>query len=114
MPELTIQQRIQNMLDEIPDHEHDDHRREFSMSRPTARWMANMMLMIVESSGCNNGFTPEEAQSMKAVAADRKKLVALIGAGVVAVLCYFGNMVLHVMDGAFWKSLFVRLFDAGK
>jgi len=106
---LDVQQKIQNMLDEIPDFDHDDHRREWSMSKSSARWIANMMLMVVESSGCNNGFSREEAEALKTMAAERKKLLALIGAGILAVLAYIGNKVLCAMDSSFWKSLFSRM-----
>lgn len=106
---LDVQQKIQNMLDEIPDPEYDDHRREYSMSKASARWIANMVLMIVESSGYNHSFTSDEAIALKNMVSERKKLLALIGAGILGILAYIGNMALHAMDAQFWKSLFAKL-----
>ncbi len=116
MPEIDIQQKIQNMLDEIPDAEHDEHRREYSLSKTSARWMANMMLMIAESGGCNRGLsedqalvlkkmTPETLHNLNDMVKERKKILALLGAVVLAILAYVGQIVLKALDASFWKSL---------
>jgi len=123
MSETDIHTKIKNMLDEIPDELHDEHRREYSMSRPTARWMANMMLMIVESSGCNNGFSHEQAHALKALTPEtiatladmekeRKRVLGIVGAGAtalgggcLALMVYIGQ---KVIDASFWQKLFAK------
>lgn len=120
MPELTLQDRIKNMLDELPEPVKGEQRREHTLSKTDARWLANMMLLIIENGGCNRGLSEEQAQalkemspatlrSIKDIVKERRKVLALVGVGVVTVLVFVGKKVIDMMDYSFWKSIFARM-----
>lgn len=71
--------------------------------------MANMMLMIVENAGCNNGFTPKQADALKTMVAERRKLLAVVGAAVMTVLAVIGQAVLSALDWSALKALLHKI-----
>jgi len=109
MPKLDLQDKINNMLDEIPDYGPNDKRREHTISRHDARWLANLILVIVESGGCNRGLTENETASIKSMIKERRRMLALVGTFIVGALAYIGQKALDVLDSSFWKALFARI-----
>lgn len=129
---LDLQSKIKNMLDEIPDCQPDDKRRAHTISKHDARWLANLMLLIVESGGCNLGLTADQAIALKDVSPDtlrklgemspktmesvkdmvkeRRRILALVGVGFVTLFAYIGQKVLNALDGHFWKTLLLKMF----
>lgn len=131
MAEMDLQTKINNMLAEIPEYGPEDHRREHAISRHDARWLANMMLLIVEAGGCNLGITAEQAIALKSMKPDtirelseltpntmksikdmvkeRRRILALLGAIIMTGLAYVGQMALNVFDAHFWKTVLLKL-----
>lgn len=116
---LDLQTKINNMLDELSDPIPGEHRRDHALSKQDARWIANMMLVIVESGGCNRGLSegqaqalqemsPETLRNLKSMVKERRRVLALIGAAVTGLLVFIGQKVLDFMDSSFWKAIFVK------
>jgi hypothetical protein len=114
---LDIHTKINNMIAELPEPVPGDSRRSHTLSKLDARWMANMMLLITESGGCNRGLSeqqasalqemePETLRSLANIVKERRRILALIGTAVMASLVYIGQKVLNVLDSSFWKAIF--------
>lgn len=115
MSQLTLNEKIQNMLDELP--ESYGERREHILTRQDARWMANMILVVSEHYPCHIGLsegqakalselTPDSIRSMKSMVKERRRIMALIGTGTVTVMAYIGQKILDSIDPQFWSRMF--------
>jgi hypothetical protein len=122
MPSIDLQTKINNMLEEIPERRADDQRH--TISKHDARWLANLMLIITDSGNCNRGLTEEQALAMKkltpetiaslhSMVKERRRLLALVGTGIVTMLAFVGQKVVDVIDFSFLKSLAAKFFHVG-
>jgi hypothetical protein len=108
-----LQIKIQNMIDELPDSPADE-RRSPLLTKHDARWLANLALVISEHQVCHIGLCDAQAEALKEMSAndirstkqmvkERRRLLAIIGTGVVAILVFIGKAALASIDPEFWK-----------
>ena len=122
MQSTTLNEKIQNMLDELPEPETGERRRPI-LTKHDARWLANLALVISEHQPCHMGLSeaqakaltelsPDSIRSMKSMVKERRRILALIGTGAVSLMAYIGQKVLNSIDPEFWNRLFHNI--AGK
>jgi len=119
--EMTLNEQIQNMLDELPETPANGEHRKNVLTKQDARWLANMMLVIASHHICHIGLNDTQAsalkelhasdiRSVKAMVKERRRMLALIGAAFVSVLAWVGTVVLKSTDPIFWGSLLKKMF----
>jgi len=116
-PQTPLNEKIQNMLDELPPIDPNDNRRDHALTRLDARWLANLVLVVSEHQPCRMGLSEEQAQALiklspdsiravKDMVKERRRILALIGTGVVGLMAFIGQKVLNSIDPEFWNRLF--------
>lgn len=121
MPEISLNDKIQNMLDELPEVPKGVEQRRNMLTRQDARWLANMMLVIAEHQGCHIGLSEDQAMALKGTPAndircmktmvkERRRMMAVIGTGVLTVLVWLGSRVVDATDPGFWQALVKKIF----
>jgi hypothetical protein len=115
MPTLPLSEKIQNMLDELPDIVPGERRA--LLTKHDARWLANLVLVISESQGCSVGLsidqatafkelTPKDIREVHCMVKERRRLLILVGLTVSGIFYYIGQKVLDAIDPNFWKHIF--------
>jgi len=116
MAPMALAEKVQNMLDELPDTAHDQMR-PHTLSKHDARWLANLALVISEHQECNHkfsdeqvvafkGFTVNELNDMKDMVKERKRILVLLGTIITGMLIYIAQKALDLLDPHFWKNIF--------
>jgi hypothetical protein len=101
------------MLDELPESPAGERRMPM-LTKHDARWLANLALVIADHQKCHIGLVAAQAEALKELSADdirgmksvvkeRRKVLALVGAGVVTTLALVGKAALASIDPDFWK-----------
>ena len=99
------------ILETLPEyHDATDHRRSHALTRKDAELIAAMIKVGSVNNHCSLGMNSEEAESLKKMVSERKKMLALVGAFVVWFLGYIGQKALDTFDSGFWSKLWHRVF----
>jgi hypothetical protein len=93
--QVSINEKIQNMIEEIP-HDGRD-----GLTREHARFIANMMLMINESTGCAV-FQKADIEHVKFMRKWFMRCMAGVG---IAVTAGIGIIVTSLFNKAFWMKI---------
>lgn len=102
MPQMPLNEKINNMIEEIPPGGRD------GFTRENARFIANMMLMINETSGCAV-FQQEDIEHVKFVRKWFTRCMAGVG---IAVTAAIGILVTGIFNKAFWAKVLAYLTKA--
>lgn len=100
MAPIPVSEKIQNMIEEIPAEGRD------GLTRENARFIANMMLMINESTGCAV-FQPEDIDHVRFMRKWFTRVMAGIG---IAATAAIGIIVTGLFNKAFWVKILPGLF----
>lgn len=95
MPQISLDDKIHNMIEEIPVNGRN------GFTRENARFIANMMLMINETSGCAV-FDKEDIDHVKFMRKWFMRCMAGIG---IAVTAAIGVIVTSLFNKTFWVKL---------
>ena len=98
------------ILEALPEyHGNDGERRKHALTKSDMELIVAAIKVSAQNQACSLKFTEDQAADLLKMVNERKRILALIGAGTIFVLGWVGQKVLDLMVPGIWKKLWTSV-----